>query len=397
MSINIKIFLNTDNNISIPILIDKVIGEGKTSTVYLAYIIDINGNKINHPYALKIQDEPIKDISISQISNRCNCVPYVYYSGTINKSYATLIEYFDNAKPLNKFMYRGNKVISYSTAIRIGLIMLDNLHRLHNCGLEYPDLSPANIACIYNSNYKSLILKLYDFDALRIPSHKYSDKVGKQHESFYSTFEKRHTYVDDICSLIFVLLTLLGGTFWNFKHVQKMAQQGLPFFARFNALAIDSKEPYIFNKYDVSPLKMEFRRLIGCIKRNVYNTLISDIKDFVHIKPDFPSENIDHCIFEELIRKNFSTIHNYLCSRYLTINEVKYRSVVGLYLLAVYLTEYSYNMSTSYIDESLYTFVAAKLRYLNGARISNLGNTLFFYDYKINFFLIGNDRIYKNY
>lgn len=392
MSININLLLHTDDT-SIPLFIEKVIGEGKTSTVYLAYILDKDGNKVNRKYALKIQNEPIKNVAISKISNRCGGVPYVYYSGTVDKSYATLIEYFDNAKPLTKLMYRGNKVFSYSTVIRIGLLMMQNLHRLHRCGLEYPDLSPANIACIYNPNYKSLVLKLYDVDALRIPSHTYEDKVGKQHESFYSTFEKRHTYVDDVCSLMFVLVTLLGGTFWNFKQVQKMSQQDLPFFARFNTLSTNSKETYVFNKYDTSPLKMEFRRLIECIKRNVYNAIIQDIKDFVNTKPE---TTIDHAMLEELIRKNFSAIHNYLCSRYLTVDETKYRSVVGLYLLAIYLTEYSYSASTSGVDDSLYAFVNTKLRYLNAFRIPNLENTSLFYDYKISSFMIGDDRIYRD-
>ena len=376
--INVDVKLQTDNDI-ITITINKVIGEGKTSTVYLVTIDE----KI---YALKIQSTPIKDISISKISNQYNCIPYIYYSGKIKDSYATVMEYYPNAKPLNKIMYKNTKMLSIGTISRIGLIILNNLKHLHEYGLEYPDLTPANIACI--QNIKSIEFKFYDFDALRLPSSIYNEKVGKQHESFYSCFECKHSYIDDICSLIFIMITLLGGTFWNYKHIQNLAKyNNNSFFTRFNQL-YNSKEPYINSKYDASPFKTEYRRLISCIKHNVYDMIISDIQECLKIKTE-------HGIMEELIRNNFSIIHNYLCNKYCIINNNKYCYIIGLYLLAIYLTEYSYTKPPGLLSYHIYDFIDTKIRYLNIAKIQSLDNIMLFYDYKVNLPPIELYRIYK--
>ena len=377
--INVDLTLKTEDDKSISMTVNKVIGEGKTSTVYLVTID-------TEIYALKIQSEPIKNLEISKISNKCNYIPHVYFAGKINNSYATIIEYYSNAKPLNKIMYKNTKMLSLSTISRIGLLIMKNLKHLHNLNLEYPDLSPANIACIQTN--KSLQFKFFDFDALRFSSPIYNEKVGKQHESFYSCFENKHSYVDDICSLMFILITLSGGTFWNFKHIQNLAKYtNNSLFTRFNQL-YNSKEPYCSSKYDNSPFKIEYRRLIAHIKRNVYNMIINDIQDFLKIKTD-------HKIIEEIIRNNFSTIHNHLCKKYCIIDNNKYCYIIGLYLLAVYLTEYSYIKPPGIISYCVYDFIDSKIRYLNITKIQNLDNILLFYDYKVNLSPIEYERIYK--
>lgn len=376
--INVDLILETDDK-TIKMTVNKVIGEGKTSTVYLVTI----ESKV---YALKIQSTPIKDISISNISNNYDCIPHVYYAGKIKDSYATIIEYYPNAKPLNKIMYKSSKMLSIGTISRIGLVVLNNLKHLHSYGLEYPDLSPANIACIQNT--KSMQFKFYDFDALRLPSPIYNEKVGKQHESFYSCFECKHSYVDDICSLLFIMITLLGGTFWNYKHIQNLAKySNNSFFTRFNQL-YNSKEPYNSSKYDASPFKTEYRRLISCIKHNVYDMFVSDIQDFLKIKAE-------HNIIEEIIRNNFSIIHNYICNKYGILSNPKYCYIIGLYLLAIYLTEYSYIKPPGITSIHLYEFIDTKIRYLNIAKIQSLDNIMLFYDYKVNLAPIEINRIYK--
>lgn len=376
--INEYVILDTDKK-PIKLLIDRVIGEGKTSTVFLAYI---ENNSI--PYALKIQNTPVKDISICKISNKCKCIPYVYNYGKIYDSYATLIEYYNNTIPLNKKMFKGNKVLSFTTVLRIGILMLPVLKELHNNSLEYPDLSPANIACIMNDN---LELKLYDFDALRTPSTIYDDKVGKQHESFYSCLERKHSYADDLCSLIFIMITLLGGTYWNYKHITNMAKQGGSFFTRLNQLN-ESKEPYCNNKYDNSPYKNEYRRLLNIIKKNVYNVLVEDISELIE-----SHYTLDHVILEDLLYMNFQHIHNGLCEKYNIGHDIKYRGVIGLYLLAVYITEYSYSKKSN--KDQLYSFIDSIFNYLNINKITNIDKTKLFYDMRINLINIGYDRIYK--
>lgn len=376
--INEYVILETDKK-PIKLLIDRVIGEGKTSTVFLAYI---ENNSV--PYALKIQNTPAKDMSICKISNKCKCIPYVYNYGKIHDSYATLIEYYNNTIPLNKKMFKGNKVLSFTTVLRIGILMLPVLKELHNNSLEYPDLSPANIACIMNDN---LELKLYDFDALRTPSTIYDDKVGKQHESFYSCMERKHSYADDLCSLIFIMITLLGGTYWNYKHITNMAKQGGSFFTRLNQLN-ESKEPYCNNKYDNSPYKNEYRRLLNIIKKNVYNVLVEDISELIE-----SHYALDHVILEDLLYMNFQHIHNSLCEKYNIGHDIKYRGVIGLYLLAIYITEYSYSKKSN--KDQLYSFIDSIFNYLNINKITNIDKTKLFYDMKINLINIGYDRIYK--
>ena len=251
--INKTVILKTKNK-DVEIFIEKVIGEGKTSTVFLVHILGDDKQ-----FALKIQEEKLKDIITEKISNRCKYLPYIYDTGKVFNSYASLIEFYKNTIPLNNLMMKGNKVLSFSTVLRLGLLMLPVLKDLHEHYLEYPDLSPSNIACVFNEN--SLLLKLYDCDSLRLPSNIYNDKVGKQHESFYSCIEYKHTFADDLCSLCFVMITLLGGTFWNYKHIVNIAQHyDNPFFTRFNQLSI-YREDYSKNKYDNSSYKNEYRRL----------------------------------------------------------------------------------------------------------------------------------------
>lgn len=381
--INKTVTLNTLDN-KIEIFIEKVIGEGKTSTVFLVYISGDNSK----PYALKIQEEKLKDIIICKLSNTCQYLPHIYDTGKIFNSHASLIEYYNNAVPLSNIMVRGNKVLSFSTVLRLGLLMLPILKDLHSNLLEYPDLSPANIACIFNDN--NLSLKLYDCDSLRLPSNIYNDKVGKQHESFYSCITCKHSYIDDLCSLMFVMITLLGGTFWNYKHIVNMSKSDNPFFTRLNQLSIN-KEVYSKNKYDNSSYKNEYRRLINCIKSNVYNTLIDDIIEIIDITGI--TGNLNHMLVEDIIKNNFNHILKSLCNKYNVLEKSKTRIVVGLYLIAIYITEYSYvgknNMN------NLYNFVEDSIKLLNNFKINNLDKTKLFYDVKINLFDIGNDRIYK--
>lgn len=381
--INKTVILNTKDNNNIEIFIEKVIGEGKTSTVFLVSLTADNKH-----YALKIQEEDLKDLVISKVSNNCQYLPYIYNTGRIFNSHASLIEYYDNSVPLNNIMSRGNKVLSFSTVLRLGLLMLPVLKDVHKNSLEYPDLSPANIACLFDDD--NLSLKLYDCDSLRLPSNIYNDKVGKQHESFYSCIENKHTFADDLCSLMFVLITLLGGTFWNYKHIVNVSKNNdNPFFTRLNQLSIN-KEVYLKNKYDNSSYKNEYRRLIKCIKSNVYNVLISDINDVINITCGIPSLN--HYLIEDIIKMNFIYILKSLCKKYNVQEKSKTRIVIGLYLIAIYITEYSY-IGKDDIDE-LYKFVENSIRILNIFNINNLEKTKIFYDNKINLFNIGNERIY---
>ena len=77
----------------------------------------------------------------------------------------------------------------------------------------------------------------------------------------------------------------------------------------------------------------------------------------------------------------------------LTYWHVGKRIVVGLYLIAIYITEYSYVGKNNMND--LYNFVEDSIKLLNNFKINNLDKTKLFYDVKINLFDIGNDRIYK--
>lgn len=414
--INVDISLKTSESSHL-IHVIKVIGEGKTSTVYL---VEYNSMQ----YALKIQTDPINS-SVFKTSNLCNCLPHVYQYGIVGYSYGTLMEYYSNAKPLTRVMFRNSEMLSCGTIFRIGLILLQQLKQLHKNGLEYVDLRPPNIACLKackdsaclkackdsansacnsacTKTYKDVTFKLYDIDAVRYPSTLYTDKVGKQHESFYSCFEKRHTYIDDLCSLIFVLITLFGGTFWSFKNIAALAKTGNPFFARFNQLyeleSADNRNR-IYSKYDCSPFKTEYRRLINCIKVNVYNKIVGDIHELLKASPD-------HETLRDLIYNNFHTIHNYLCKKYLTTTEVKYKSVIGLYIIAIYLTESSYvnSQASSYSDEhtqectpceDIYTFIDTTLRYLNIAKIAQLDKIMLYYDHKVKLHLFNIDGIYS--
>lgn len=373
--INVVVTLcNYDNKNEQKLTIIKVIGEGKTSTVYLVHPED-NENEL---YALKIQSEQSKNMHLVETANKTKCIPHIYTFGKVGNYHGTLMEYMDKSKPLTKLMYRNTKMLSTNTIIRIGLLMMDNLIDLHANGLEYPDLSLANIACLLNNN--SINIRLYDFDALRIPSNKYTDHVGKQHESFYSCFEKQHTYIDDICSLIFIMITLLGGTFWNYKHIMAIAEENSDnsFFTRLLQLS-ETKEPYNSTKYDSSPFKTEYRRLINKIKKNVYNHIIEQIESLLNL-------NIkdNHEMIEELIRNNFILIHNHLCTHFLSFKYNKYRTIIGLYLLAVYLTEYSYSAPPGLVNKNIYDFICNKFKYLSCSKMNSFDNTMLFYDYKVN-------------
>lgn len=427
--INVDITLKTkDDNILVHIC--KVIGEGKTSTVYLVSIADTY-------YALKIQSDDVNE-SVFNKTNNCICLPHIYHYGTINVRdninipHGTLMEYYENARPLTKIMFKNSEMLSTGTVFRIGLILLRSLKSIHMNGMEYIDLRPPNIACIRNN--KTTTFRLYDVDAIRFPSKSYTEKVGKQHESFYSCFEKKHTYIDDLCSLIFVLITMLGGTFWSFKNISTVAEQssisknGNPFFTRFNQLYnSENNSDRNYNKYDVSPFKNEYRRLINCIKVNVYNKIVKDIKELLNV-------NVDHRSLKDLIFNNFHTIHIYLCKKYLTTTEIKYKSIIGLYILAIFLTEcsytrsecshsrtecsqvgfshspqqtnctylqpygrldYRYVLSSCNVDTSIHDFIESKLRYLNVAKIQNLDNVMLYYDHKVNLQLFNIDDLYK--
>jgi len=387
--INVDIPLKTDESTYI-IHVIKVIGEGKTSTVYLV-------NYDDKQYALKIQTDPINSL-VFKTTNLCNCLPHVYHYGVVGYSYGTLMEYYSNAKPLTRVMFRNSEMLSCGTIFRIGLILLQQLKQLHINGLEYVDLRPPNIACIRAclKTNKEVSFKLYDVDAVRYPANTYTEKVGKQHESFYSCFEKKHTYIDDLCSLIFVLITMFGGTFWSFKNIATLAKTGNPFFTRFNQLyeleSADNRNR-IYSKYDCSPFKTEYRRLINCIKVNVYNKIISDIHELLKASPD-------HETLRDLIHDNFHTIYNYLCKKYLTTTEIKYKSIVGLYIIAIYLTECAYSdehteQSKNVIDERIYTFIDSTLRYLNIAKIVQLDKIMLYYDHKVKLHLFNIDGIYK--
>ena len=422
--INVDITLKTkDDNILVHIC--RVIGEGKTSTVYLVSIADTY-------YALKIQSDDVNE-SVFNKTNNCVCLPHIYHYGTINVRdninipHGTLMEYYENARPLTKIMFKNSEMLSTGTVFRIGLILLRSLKSIHMNGMEYIDLRPPNIACIRNN--KTTTFRLYDVDAIRFPSKSYTEKVGKQHESFYSCFEKKHTYIDDLCSLIFVLITMLGGTFWSFKNISTVAEQssisknGNPFFTRFNQLYnSENNSDRNYNKYDVSPFKNEYRRLINCIKVNVYNKIVKDIKELLNV-------NVDHRSLKDLIFNNFHTIHIYLCKKYLTTTEIKYKSIIGLYILAIFLTEcsytrtecshsrsecshsqqqtnctylqpygrldYRYVLSSCNVDTSIHDFIESKLRYLNVAKIQNLDNVMLYYDHKVNLQLFNIDDLYK--
>lgn len=431
--INVDITLKTKND-NILVHICRVIGEGKTSTVYLVSIADTY-------YALKIQSDDVNE-SVFNKTNNCICLPHIYHYGTINVrdniniSHGTLMEYYENARPLTKIMFKNSEMLSTGTVFRIGLILLRSLKSIHMNGMEYIDLRPPNIACIRNN--KTTTFRLYDVDAIRFPSKSYTEKVGKQHESFYSCFEKKHTYIDDLCSLIFVLITMLGGTFWSFKNISTVAEQspnGNPFFTRFNQLNNSENNcDRNYNKYDVSPFKNEYRRLINCIKVNVYNKIVGDIKELLNV-------NVDHKSLKDLIFNNFHTIHIYLCKKYLTTTEIKYKSIIGLYILAIFLTEcsyirtecshtrtecshsqavcshsrtdcsqqqtnctylqpygrldYRYVLSSCNVDTSIHDFIESKLRYLNVAKIQNLDNIMLYYDHKVNLQLFNIDDLYK--
>ena len=394
--INVDITLKTNDG-NIVIHVCRVIGEGKTSTVYLVSVANVY-------YALKIQSDPVND-DIFMSSNKCECLPHIYRYGTIcsvQPTHGTLMEYYEYARPLTKIMFKNSEMLSTGTIFRIGLILLKSLKSIHINGMEYIDLRPPNIACIRKN--KSFIFRLYDVDAVRYPSNSYTEKVGKQHESFYSCFEKKHTYIDDLCSLMFVLITMFGGTFWSFKNIFTMASKNdNPFFTRFNQLYNNETScDRNYNKYDVSPFKNEYRRLINRIKVNVYNTIISDIQELLNV-------NVDHKLMRDLIMNNFHIIHTFLCKKYLTTTEIKYKSIVGLYILAIFLTECSHSQTesshsqtesshsqteSSQVDTSIYDFVESKLRYLNIAKIQNLDNIMLYYDHKVNLQLINIDNIY---
>ena len=175
-----------------------------------------------------------------------------------------------------------------------------------------------------------------------------------------------------------------------------------------------------YNKYDVSPFKNEYRRLINCIKVNVYNKIVGDIKELLNV-------NVDHKSLKDLIFNNFHTIHIYLCKKYLTTTEIKYKSIIGLYILAIFLTEcsytrtecshtrtecsqqqtnctylqpygrldYRYVLSSCNVDTSIHDFIESKLRYLNVAKIQNLDNVMLYYDHKVNLQLFNIDDLYK--
>lgn len=366
------------------LIVISVIGEGKTSTVY-----NVIYNHSN--YALKVQEEPLK---IIEETNNCSCFPHVYKTGKVGESYATLMEIYMNSVPLNKVMYRSDKILSTGTVIRIGLNLLNNLKQIHINGLEYPDLRPANIACIKNTDFNTYTFKLFDVDAVRTPSKRYEDKVGKQHESFYSSMESKHIYVDDICSLIFNMLTMLGGTCWNFKILDYHAMNDdNPFFIRLKQF-LSTRGKYNPSQYDTSPYMIEYRRLIDVIKRNVYNMLINDIKECCNI---IDCDNI-HEIMEELIHNNFNDIYHMLC-QYYNINtkqKPKYCVILGLYLIAVYLTELSYvkNQGDYTINLNEYNFIESKLKFINNRYIKSIYHTKLYYEPKSNTQIFDQSRIY---
>ena len=385
MEINMNIDFITDNK-TLNLFVQSVIGEGKTSTVYKV----IYENK---PYAFKVQSEPM---NILNASNNCNCLPHIYKYGKVKDSYGTLMEIFENSKSLKKYMYRYKSIknvdnknkdmLNSESIIRIGLNLLYNLRQIHDNGLEFPDLRPDNIACIrYDTGRFNF--KFYDCDALRIPSNIYEDKVGKQHESFYSCIEHKHTYVDDLCSMIFNLITVFGGTCWHFKVLEQMAITNCnPLFIRLNQL-MNTRERYDPTKYDTSPYMIEYRRLIDVVKKNVYHMINDDIQTYMDLKTN-------HVMNEELIKNNFTKIFNHLCKIY-NINIPRQRVILGLYLLAFYLTEYSYSKPCDSIDNNLYKFIEAKLRQLNFFPIKSIDYTKFIYEPKTNVVIFDESRIYK--
>ena len=187
------------------------------------------------------------------------------------------------------------------------------------------------------------------------------------------------------------MITLLGGTFWNYKHIVNLTQHyDNPFFTRFNQLSI-YREDYSKNKYDNSSYKNEYRRLINCIKTNVYNSFIDDISELINITSN--NGNLNHILIEDMIKMNFNYILKYLCKKYNVKESSKTRITVGLYLIAIYITEFSY-IGKNNIDE-LYNFFENSIKILNIYKINNLDKTKLIYDNKINLFDIGYDRIYK--
>ena len=160
--------------------------------------------------------------------------------------------------------------------------------------------------------------------------------------------------------------------------------------------------------------------------------------------------DVDHRSLKDLIFNNFHTIHIYLCKKYLTTTEIKYKSIIGLYILAIFLTEcsytrsecshsrsecshsrsecshsrsecshsrsecshsqqqtnctylqpygrldYRYVLSSCNVDTSIHDFIESKLRYLNVAKIQNLDNVMLYYDHKVNLQLFNIDDLYK--
>ena len=68
--INVDITLKTNDG-NIVIHVCRMIGEGKTSTVYLVSVANVY-------YALKIQSDPVND-DIFMSSNKCECLPHIYH------------------------------------------------------------------------------------------------------------------------------------------------------------------------------------------------------------------------------------------------------------------------------------------------------------------------------
>lgn len=380
------------------LLVHHIIHSTSHSITY-AVTIESSSDKADDAgmYALKIQDDDLDDIKAiySKTSIHLPC-PILYAIGKVHDRNAILMESMTLYQPISQFI-RHDQAFSCATTLRIGLVLLDQLQELWYKGCDYADISIHSIGVIVDHHS---ILSIRFLDNKIIPLCSY---VANS-ESWSTVLGGPN---DSVCSVLFLLISLLGGTLWSDQVTSKVSSRvSNNLILQYPASQTRTRGMY---RYDKSVNSTKFvnstkstnstksvnstksTRVMNLIK---VNTLLTMLYDAELIDAKTTVYTLNSHMLESMIRAHFQTIHQVLCQRYIDPSKVmipKYRCVIGLYLLAIWSTM---NTLSGYQPDIEFTRWALNL--LNIKRICSLEEIYLVYDYRYNMFNIDLNKVYAS-
>ena len=372
------------------LLVHHIIHSTSHSITY-AVTIESSSDKADDAgmYALKIQDDDLDDIKAiySKTSIHLPC-PILYAIGKVHDRNAILMESMTLYQPISQFI-RHDQAFSCATTLRIGLVLLDQLQELWYKGYDYADISIHSIGVIVDHHS---ILSIRFLDNKIIPLCSY---VANS-ESWSTVLGGPN---DSVCSVLFLLISLLGGTLWSDQVTSKVSNRVSNrvtnnLILQYPASQTRTRGMYRYDKSansTKSTNQTKSTRVMNLIK---VNTLLTMLYDAELIDAKTTVYTLNSHMLESMIRAHFQTIHQVLCQRYIDPSKVmipKYRCVIGLYLLAIWSTM---NTLSGYQPDIEFTRWALNL--LNVKRICSLEEIYLVYDYRYNMFNIDLNKVYAS-